>query len=124
MTGDGRRNMASPFCPPTSSICSLVSSLSLWLPCRAAAFGDERVGEHELGFRHVLDRQQHLGGFAGRGVVAADARGVAFGAEQQAAESPPPIDRDRHFYAFARMALEIERRTSGRSMPGEDTSRR
>ena len=46
------------------------------------------VGEHELGFRHLVDRQQHLGGFAGRGIVAPDARGVALDTEQHAAEAP------------------------------------
>ena len=63
---------------------SVVWSLSSGFLVAPQRFGDERVGEHELGFRHVVDRQQHLGGFAGRGVVAADARRVAFGAEQQA----------------------------------------
>jgi hypothetical protein len=33
--------------------------------------GNQLVGEDELGFRHLVDRQHHLGGFAGRGIVAA-----------------------------------------------------
>ena len=44
-------------------------------------FRDQLVGEDELGFRHVLDRQQHFGDFAGRGIVARMLRGVALDAE-------------------------------------------
>ena len=39
--------------------------------------GDQRVGEHELGFRHVGDRQQKLARLIGLAVLAAAARGFA-----------------------------------------------
>ena len=40
--------------------------LALGLLAAPERFRDQRVGEDELGFGHVLDRQQHVGGFARR----------------------------------------------------------
>ncbi len=77
-------------------------------------FGDQRVGEDELGLGHVLNCEQSLGGFAGRGIVTANARERGFNSQtfhayQHAAEAPPAFDRDRHFHLelVAGIALEI-----------------
>ena len=72
-------------------------------------FGDQRVGQHELGLRHLLDRQHDVGGLARGDVVAADARDVAFGAEQLAAETLAALDRDRHLdlHEIVGVALEV-----------------
>ena len=52
------------------------------------------VGEHQPCFIHVVDRQQHVRLLAFFRVVAAHPRGLAFGADQQAAEALAPVDRN------------------------------
>ena len=50
----------------------------------------------QTGFRHVFDRQQHVGGLAGLGVVALKPRAIAFDAEQHAAEALAAMRRHIH----------------------------
>jgi len=72
-------------------------------------FGNQRIGDDEPGLGHFLDWQHNLGCFAGRGIVAANARGLAIHAEQQTVKSASAVDRRRHFHleAVAGKALEI-----------------
>src|SRR5579862_4871531 len=75
----------------------------------AQRFGNQRVGENELCFRHVVDRQQHVAAL-GLGVGGdADARAAAFGAEQLAAEAAAAVEQRRHFDVsnMAGIAVEI-----------------
>ncbi len=89
----------------------VVECLLLLLAFGAAAkrLRDQRVGQHELGLGHVLDRQHHVGGLARRRVVALDARELAFGAEQLSAEPLAALGRYRHFdlHLVAGIAFEI-----------------
>ena len=70
--------------------------------------GNQRVGEHELGLRHLLDREHDVRRLAGGRVVAANARGVAFGAEQLTAEALAALDRHRHFDLHKIIGVAIE----------------
>ena len=67
------------------------------------------VGEHELGFAHLVYRQQNLRLAACFRIVAAHARGLALGAEQHAAEALAAVDRNFHFdlRQIAGVAVEI-----------------
>ena len=72
-------------------------------------FGDQRVGQNKLGLRHLLDRKQHVGGFARRwrhrgGCARHRPRRRAARPESLAA-----IDRGRHLdlHDMAGVALEI-----------------
>src|SRR5262245_16742725 len=46
--------------------------------------GDQRIGQHQPRLRHLADGQRDLGGLCRRGIVAADARGIALDPEQHA----------------------------------------
>ena len=87
----------------------LLLLLALGLLAAAERLRDQRVGQHELGLGHVLDRQHHVGGLARRRVVALDAREMAFGAEQLSAEPLAAFDRHRHLdlHEIAGVAFEI-----------------
>src|SRR5215218_9261106 len=71
-------------------------------------FRDESVVEHEPGFRHVRDRQQHFGGLAGA-VIAAKASSFALYADDQTTEAALSCHRYRHFNlrGMAGIAFEI-----------------
>jgi hypothetical protein len=86
----------------------LWSGSVVWLPCRAAAIGDERGGEHELGaaMSSIASSTRRL---AGRGVVAADARGAARRRAAAAEPPPPTIATAISLHAIARLALELIR---------------
>ena len=71
-------------------------------------FGNQRIGQDQLRLGHLLDRQHDVGGFAGRHVIAADACGAAFGAEQLAAEALAALDRHRHFDLHKIIGIAIE----------------
>src|SRR5262249_56578469 len=72
-------------------------------------FGDERIGEDKPRFGHVLDRKRYLGSLAGGDIVAAQAGTLPVNPEEQAAESPPPVDRGHELDLdlMARKSLEI-----------------
>ena len=75
--------------------CSVLLPLAVLAP--AQRFRNQRVGENELCFRHVGDRQQNVAAF-GLGVGShADASAAVFGAEQLTTEAPAAVDRRRHF---------------------------
>ena len=77
----------------------------------AQRFGNERVGENKLGFHHVVDRQQDFGICVRRRIVAANARALAFGADEFAAESPPAVDRRLHLHLRDVAGIAVEIRT-------------
>src|SRR5262249_59777244 len=64
-------------------------------------FGNQRISDDELGLGHFLDRQHNLACFAGCGIVAANARGLALHAEQQTVQSPSAVDRRPPFHPDA-----------------------
>ena len=83
--------------------------LALGVLATAERLRNQRVGEHELGLGHVFDRQHDVGGLARRRVVAMDAREMALGAEQLAAEPLAALGGHRHLdlHLIAGVALEI-----------------
>ena len=76
---------------------------------RRSEFAISVVAQHDLGVRHLVDRQQHVGRLAGRRILALEAGGVAFHAGEHAAEPLAALDRDRHLDPdpVAGVALEI-----------------
>src|SRR5689334_20080690 len=92
---------------------------SFFLPCLARlalgrsftpqGLGHEIVRQDELSFAHFLDGKKHLGFFAFRRVVAADAYGFTFGTQQRTAKSLAAIKRYRGFDLdeMANIPLEI-----------------
>ena len=76
---------------------------------RRKRFRDQRVGEDELGLRHVLDPKSDIGGFAGCGVVAMDDDAVAVERADGAAEAAAAIERNIHLdlHQMSGVALEI-----------------
>ena len=53
-------------------------------------FRHQGVGEDQPGFGNVGDRQQHIGGFVGRRIVAPDPGGIASCAQERAAKRRRP----------------------------------
>ena len=72
-------------------------------------FGDQRVGKHQLGLRHVLDRKQEFLLLAFFRVVTAEPDGLAVGAEQQCRGNVCALDAARHLDLgdMAGVAVEI-----------------
>ena len=89
------------------SLCAVAASRACLLA--AQRFGDQRIGQHQLGLRHVLRSAAAPRRLAGRDVVAPDPRGIAFDAEQHAAETLAAVDRHGHLdlHDVAGVALEI-----------------
>src|SRR5437588_2465237 len=87
------RATASAICSSSSLLAltvAIVSLLALILFALAQRFRNERVGENEARFHHVIDPQQNIL------CVTADACTFAFGAVEFAADSFAAIDRDLH----------------------------
>src|SRR5436190_1972376 len=100
-----RDNRSSPFFGSISA-CTSVALLALRFALAFACFallglgaverfGHQRVGEDELGFRHVGDREQEFGRRVGLGVIGADAGGVALRAEEHSAKPLAAVHRRR-----------------------------
>src|SRR4029077_7736772 len=89
------RATASAICSSSSLLAltvAIVSLLALILFALAQRFRDERVGENEPRFHHVIDPQQNV-----LCRVTMYARTFAFGAVEFAAESFGAVDRVLHF---------------------------
>src|SRR5260370_6559918 len=89
------RATASAICSSSSLLAltvAIVSLLALILFALAQRFRNERVGENEARFHHVIDPQQNV-----LCHVTTDACTFAFGAVEFAAESFAAIDQDLHF---------------------------
>src|ERR1051326_7310913 len=75
------------------AVAAFAAALFLFAPPQR--LGNQRIGQHEPRFGHVVDAQQNVGRLGSRGRVAQPCA-FAFGAVEFAAKAAAALDRRRH----------------------------